>query len=190
MTDAPRWRPPPPPEAYSRVSDPERFRPLHATALALLDRLTAEYDVRRTAEFELTAGMRPFPHARPPVRLAPALAGAAPIAIAFSPQPSLAVRYGRWRSEPFPSCACDACAETAEEEGERLRRTIEHVVAGRFREWITLPFIGKATMGYSLGDEGGAQRSGGWSRIPRVQARTLLAGGPREIRWLPWPRRA
>jgi len=37
----------PPPAAYSRVTNPGRFAPLHDGALALLARLTAEFEVER-----------------------------------------------------------------------------------------------------------------------------------------------
>jgi hypothetical protein len=37
----------PPEEAYGRVTNPERYRGLHAAAEALLDRLGAEYVVER-----------------------------------------------------------------------------------------------------------------------------------------------
>ena len=38
MNDNHWQRDPPPHEAYSRVTNPERFRPLHARGRALLDR--------------------------------------------------------------------------------------------------------------------------------------------------------
>ena len=37
----------PPEEAYSRVTNPERFQPLHDAALELLDRLEREFAVER-----------------------------------------------------------------------------------------------------------------------------------------------
>ena len=37
----------PPEEAYSRVTNPERFQPLHAAATELLDRLEREFGVER-----------------------------------------------------------------------------------------------------------------------------------------------
>ena len=43
-----RWGPEgPPKEAYSRVTNPERFLPLHAAAMELLDRLEREFAVDR-----------------------------------------------------------------------------------------------------------------------------------------------
>jgi hypothetical protein len=54
----------PDPEAYSRVTNPERFLSLHTFALALLDRLGLEYEVLTTDVFTLTPNMTPFeqPH--------------------------------------------------------------------------------------------------------------------------------
>ena len=39
----------PPEEVYSRVTNPERFQPLHAAATELLDRLEREFGVERLA---------------------------------------------------------------------------------------------------------------------------------------------
>jgi hypothetical protein len=178
----------PPLEAYSRVTNAGRFRALHPLAVDLLERLSAEYDVSRSEDFDLLPGMEPFEHAQPPVRLTPVVPTAAPIAIAFTTFPSLLVRCGRWLVESFPSCACDACRETAEEEGERLRVLLDDVVAGRFREEITIPLLGRAKLAWALGGGGAApvRRSGGWHVVPRARARALLAGGARIVQWHPW----
>lgn len=179
------------PEAYSRVTDPERFRPLHALALALVDRLAADYDVARTDTFALLPDTRSFEHARAPVTLTPLAAEAAPVAIAFSTFPGLVVRYGRWLADPFPTCGCDACGETAAREGERLEALLRDVVAGRFREALTFPLFGDAELRWALGDIAthaghGSER---FRTLPRDQARTLRSGGPGRIQWQPWPRR-
>ena len=47
----------PDPDAYSRVTNPERFLSLRTFALALLDRLNLEYDVIRTDAFTLMPNM-------------------------------------------------------------------------------------------------------------------------------------
>ncbi|HLL48502.1 MAG TPA: DUF6226 family protein [Longimicrobiaceae bacterium] len=179
----------PPPEAYSRVTDPERFRPLHRLALDLLDRLDAEYHVSRTEAFEPGPGMTAFEHARHPVTLTPVDPAAAPVAIAFTPFPSLIVRFGRWIAEPFPSCGCDACAETAEGEGARLEALVHEVVAGRFREELSIPWLGDARLSWSFGDVGVAGHRSGWTGLPRAQAVALRGRGPRSVQWSPWPRR-
>jgi hypothetical protein len=63
----------PPREAYSRVTNPERFAPLHDVAAELLDRLELEFDAERTEGYgldpELEEGCK---LARPSVTLVPA----------------------------------------------------------------------------------------------------------------------
>jgi hypothetical protein len=179
----------PDPESYSRVTNFERFRPLHAFALDLIDRLTAEYDVVQSNSFALRFGMSAFDQARLPVTLTPPKPEAAPVTIAFTNFPSLVVCYGRWASDEFPSCGCDACAETADREEERLDGLIRDVVAGGFREETRIPlFFGHATLRYEFGEIGSRYRSGG-SFLSRDQARGLLAGGAPRVQWQPWERR-
>jgi hypothetical protein len=63
-----RWGPDgPPPEAYSRVTNPERFRPLHDFALTLLAQLHGSFDVDRIPFQRVAAmpAMRPRMMRRP-----------------------------------------------------------------------------------------------------------------------------
>ncbi len=170
---------------------PERFSRLQPFALDLLKRLERDYDVFRSEAFELAPRMRPFEHARPPVTLTPTVPTAAPIAIGFAPHPSVIVRFGRWVAEPFPSCACDACEETAESEAARLEELITEVVAGRFREEVRIPVLGHARLIWSFGEHSGhsAHRSG-WSLLPRSEARALRRRGSGATIWGPWPKRS
>ena len=177
------------PEAYSRVTNPERFRPLHTLALALVDGLTADYDLARTGAFALLPGMQSFAHARAPVTLTPVAPDAAPVAIAFTTFPSLIVRYGRWLADPFPACGCDACGETAAGERERLEDLLRAVVTGHFREELTIPLLGEARLHWALGDVPTHAGHSGWRTLPRGEARALRSGGPRRVQWQPWPRR-
>jgi hypothetical protein len=179
-----------PPEAYSRATHPERFRPLHRLALDLLEDLDTEYAVSRTEAFEPAPGTATFEHARPPVTLTPATPAAAPVAIAFTPFPGLIVRFGRWLVEPFPSCGCDACGKTANGEGARLEALVHAVVAGRFREELVIPWLGDGRLAWSFGDAGAAGRGSGWSRLPRAHAVALRGRGPRIVQWSPWPGRS
>jgi hypothetical protein len=185
-----RWREPAP-EEYSRVTNPERFRPLHRHALDLLARLEAAYVVTRSEAFALLPGlMQPFEHARPPVTLTPAAPGAAPVAVAFAPFPGLVVRYGRWHLLQLPSCGCDACGEDAADQAERLDDVLGKVVAGLFAEELRIPLFGDARLHGRFGD--GTPRDGigdGWTTIPRAVARQLAGSGPRRLQWRPWPRR-
>jgi hypothetical protein len=163
---------------------------LHRLALDLVEHLAADYELIRTDEFALLPGMVPFDHARLPVTLTPLIPNAAPIAVAFTPFPSLVVRFGRWTAEPFPSCACDVCAETADGEGARLQAWVDHVVAGRFREEISIPLFGDARLGWAFGGTSGSSgRQSGWSGISRGRALALAGRDSHVVQWSPWPRR-
>lgn len=184
-----RWGPEgPPDEAYSRVTEPERFAPLHPAALEALDRLTAEYDVGRVEGYGLDAELESRELARPSIRVVPNDPGAAPILVAFTIFPGLGVRLGRWHTDRYPGCGCDACDETAGIEIARFQRMIDDVTAGRFREAIRLPLVGSARQSFRFWSGNGG--SGGEGRIERSRAREMLAGGDRSsYEWAPWPRR-
>ena len=139
----------PPPEAYSRVTDAERFRPLHAAMREVIDRLQGEFDVALTQGYGLDEELeRRVALAAPCVRLTPNDGGAAPITIMFSDFPGLHVRFGRWHVEPFPGCGCDACDESAAGEIERLMSIVQDVTAGRFREGIRIPLFSMPRSGW------------------------------------------
>ena len=104
----------PPEEAYSRVTNPERFQPLHAAATGLLDRLEREFAVERLEGHDADDELGRLRLARPPIRLVPQDPQAAPILVAFTDFPGLHLRFGSWRTEPFPDCGCDACDETVD----------------------------------------------------------------------------
>ena len=185
----------PPPEAYSRVTNPERFRPLHAHALGRLADLQATYDVAASETFELLPGfgppVAPVEPARPPVTLTPRAPGAAPIAVAFTTFPSLLVRCGRWHSAAFPSCGCDACGEDAADQIDRFDALVDRIVAGLFAEELRIPFFGDARLSARFGDgtprEGMNGESG--AMLPRAYARRLAGRGRHAVQWQPWPRR-
>ncbi len=148
MSEGSRWGPEgPPEEAYSRVTNAERFRPLHTAMLDIIGRLERGFDVEREEGYGLDEELeRRFDLALPGVRLTPNDPGAAPIAVVFSGFPGIQVRFGRWYTDPFPSCGCDACDESAEGEIERLTDMIDDVVAGRFREGIRVPSARRAAV--------------------------------------------
>ena len=109
----------PPEEAYGRVTDAERFRPLHSATLQLMGRLEADFDVERVEgygldeELESRVGL-----ARASVRLSPADPESAPITVVFSDFPGLRVRFGRWHiPSTFPIAAATRAA------GPRRRRS-------------------------------------------------------------------
>src|SRR5580704_14390468 len=93
----------PPLEAYSRVTNPERFASLHDVAAELLGRLELEFDAERTEgsglDSELEEGCN---QARPSVALVPRDISAAPIVVTFTAFPGVRVRFGRWCMIAFP----------------------------------------------------------------------------------------
>jgi hypothetical protein len=179
----------PPPEAYSRVTNPERFRPLHDLALTLLGQLHATFNVRRIEGYGLDGELEVGDLAHPSIRLVPGDSNAAPLAVTFTTFPGLRVRAGRWCTAAFPECGCDACDESAEDEAARLAQMIDDVVAGRFRERIVLPPEGDGSQEWELWSSP-PRRSSGRLQIDRESARAKLAdvAGP-SIDWVPWTRR-
>ena len=195
-----RWGPDgPPPEAYSRVTDAERFRPLHAAMREIISRLQLEYDVTLDEGYGLDEELeRRVTLAAPTVRLTPSDDGAAPISIAFTDFPSLRLRFGHWLTEPFPDCGCDACDESAEGEIERLIGIVDDVTAGRFREGIRIPLLSSSawTEMETWADETRLpqRNTGTWSRgesrIDKQRARVMTGGARRlDVNWNPWPHR-
>ena len=73
----------PPQEAYSRVTNPERFQPLHDAATELLDRLEREFAVERLEGPDVDDELGRRSLARPAIRLAPHDPQAAPISGCF-----------------------------------------------------------------------------------------------------------
>jgi hypothetical protein len=185
-----RWGPDgPPPEAYSRVSDPERFRPLHNVALHLLAQLEAAFDVERFEGYGLDSELEVGGLARPGVRLVPRGPQAAPLTIAFTTFPGLRVRVGRWLTTNFPACGCDACAETADDEAAGLAQLVDALTAGRLREGVSLPMAGDGWQESEYWLPSG-HRYSSRSSVDRARAREMLAGSASSsIEWGPWPRR-
>ena len=179
--------------AYSRVTNPERFRPLHTAVLAVIDRLESDFEVERAEGFgfdeKLTRGLE---LAREDVRLTPKDPDAAPVSVVFTAFPGLRIRFGRWYIEPFPGCGCDACDESAEDEIERLNDMIDDVTAGRFREAIEIPLIpfrGAGWVHTRFWSPDG-RRTRGRSRVDRRQGLEMSGGHHRlDLNWKPWPRR-
>jgi hypothetical protein len=181
----------PPLEAYSRVTNPERFAPLHGIAKELLDRLELEFDVERAEGHGLDPEVegRPDTAARPAIVLTPRNSDEAPLVVGFSSFPGVRVRLGCWYTRGFPLCGCDACDENLEEEAERLTWLVENATEGRFRETIWIPDSGSAWRRTEFWSTDGSSESSD-SAVDREEAQRLLAGRQRSAyRWAPWSRR-
>jgi Family of unknown function (DUF6226) len=179
----------PPLEAYSRVTNPERFASLHDVAAELLDRLDLEFDAERAEGYgldpELEEGVK---LSRPSVILVPKDVSAAPIVVAFTAFPGVLVRFGRWCTAAFPTCGCDACDEATEGETERLRSMIDNLTAGRFREAIRIPAEGAAWKEWEFWSAAG--RCAQKSQLDPPRARQLIAARDRSLyEWGAWGRR-
>ena len=177
----------PPKEAYSRVTEPERFLPLVDWTLDLLSWLEAVYDVSREENYRLDAELERIPPTRPTIRLTPRRDASAPITVAFYDQPGIYVRFGRFHMEPFPDCACDACDECAEGEFQSFKEAVEAVVAGQFREWFRLRPDGSGQVGYEFWSDDLQRR--GSSRVQLHRVSHYSDGGDRLWEWEPWPRK-
>ena len=179
-------------QAYGRVTNAERFRPLHSAMLEILGRLKNDFDAERIEGYGLDAELeRGLDLTRPDVRLDPSDSNAAPIAVVFSTFPGLNVRFGRWFNEPFPSCGCDLCDESAEGEIERLNEMVGNVVAGRFCEAIRRPLISFRGTGWrETNFWSSVGRRTSRSRVDGVRAREMTGGSRRlDLNWKPWRRR-
>lgn len=179
----------PPLEAYSRVTNPERFASLHDAAAALLDRLGREFETERREAYGLDPELEQGCNvSRPSVSLRPRDVGAATLVVAFSDFPGIRVRLGRWCVVAFPTCGCDACDETAESETERLRSLIDNMTAGHFREAIQVRADGTVWKESEFWSSGA--RFAEQVRLDEAHARELLdTGSRRSYQWAPWPRR-
>ena len=185
------WGPEGPPEAaYSRVTEPERFLPLIEWSLGLLSELEAKYDVVRDECYGLDPDLERTAATKPTVRLTPTADGAAPIVVAFTQHehPGIHVRFGRYHTEPFPDCGCDACDETAEDAFESFRRVIAAVVSGQFLEWFRLEPDGSGRVGREFWSAG--LHGSGSSRIEPDSVNRFAGGKDHVLEWLPWIGRA
>ena len=140
----------------------------------LIGRLEAAFDVERLEGYGLDDELERGDLVRPSVKLLPRDPSAAPIFVSFTAFPGLRVRVGRWYIDAFPSCGCDACDETADDEAARLTQMVDDVTGGRFREAIWVPLEGDAWQESEFWSSCG--RSSSRTPVDRFHARQLLAG--------------
>jgi hypothetical protein len=170
---------PPDDPAYERVTNPERFLPLHAAADALVARLEAQYQVERR-----DGGPPAYEGVIRQVELIPA--AGAPLAIRWDDFPAVNVVFGAVHDETYRPCGCDACdaIEQPDELIEDLEEKVEALVAGRFSERVVKD-DDQTLLTFRFRYEGDGFSSRG-TRIPRGHPRL---DGPQTIDWPPWPRR-
>ena len=142
----------PPDEVYSRVTNPERFQPLHEAALRLIERLRAEFDVKMSEGYDLgVPGIERDVQVRPSIRLSPNDSDCAPVTVVFTDFPGVRIWFGKWQEEPFPECGCDACDEDADVEIAIMTQLLESVTVGGVVEAIRIPrIVGDGWMGAAV----------------------------------------
>ena len=175
----------PPDAAYSRVTDPERFSPLHDWALEAVARLQKDYEVTLDEGQGMDTELERVLLSRPTLKVTPFQDSCAPVTIAFIDFPGLAVRLGRWATDRFPSCGCDACDEMPDGEFERFTELLNDVVAGRFREPMYLQPGGDGWSRWELWSAGHRRSNG--TRLSRDKAPQVLNGEEKiALVWMPW----
>ncbi|MEY2417768.1 MAG: hypothetical protein QOG90_448 [Actinomycetota bacterium] len=125
----------PPEDAYSRVTNPERFRVLHTFADAVFDAFLASYEIESVdhdVEITYVEAVRPTERS---VRIVPA-GGGAPVVIGWTSFPGLLAQFGNAPSSAYPACGCDACNDDPFGSYEELHRDLWDVVNGQFQEWV------------------------------------------------------
>lgn len=167
----------PPDDAYGRVTNAERFRPVHDAADALVARLVAGYRV------ECRQGGEPaYEGVTRQVDLVPLLG--APLVVRWDSFPGVSVRYGRWHDEHYPHCGCDACDEDPDQVIEALERKVEAVVSGQFIEAVISDREG-TWLTFEIRHRDGGQS--GKTRLGEGDPRREEAGEIIWPAWLPQP---
>jgi len=119
-------------DAYSRVSDPQRYAGLQPRAHLLVERLASIFDVEQGDADPVLTDLDVA--STEVVRLVPRDPSAAPLSIGWTTFPGLIVHAGLGWVRPFPQCGCDACDEDAGEVFLELERLVYAITRGRFRE--------------------------------------------------------
>jgi hypothetical protein len=168
------------------VTNPERFAPLHGFAAELIDRLESEFDVEHAeADGKDSWSEKHNNLIRPTVLLRPIDTGAASLTISFTSFPGLYVSFGRWVTDCFPQCGCDACNESSEEQIERLQAQVQGLIDGQFQESISILDDGTAWCHHAF-----AQCSSGSRRVDIQEARRMLASAERSsYAYNAWPKK-
>ncbi|WP_213816868.1 DUF6226 family protein [Glaciihabitans sp. dw_435] len=173
-----------PEEAYSRVSNPQRFAPLHSVALALISWLVETFDVTVDDRPETAEDVFGSPEqvARS-VQITPREPTAAPITFVLSTFPGVFLHAGALNDFQFPDCGCDACDEDLEYLAEELEWTVRTIVGGGYSEKIGF------WVEFKLEEPEVGMRSGqGRARdLPDGRMKTARRMLPPCGLWKPWP---
>ena len=173
----------PPEEAYSRVTNAERYRMVVDRARALLDELEATYVVRREVGARRhwtgqTCGHGDWPPKDAElVRLVPDGSAAGALNVAFTDFPGVELAVGHFSSLALPDCGCDACDDSPTDLVRDLDEFVAVFVNGQLVEELRRRSA-STTIGRSGRD---------WSRLDRGEWRSMGPLGT--TTWAAWPLR-
>lgn len=130
-----RWSGLPPEDAYSKVSNLQRFAPLHTVADSLIEWLQNTFDVHTE---ESSAVADDFLHSPSDiiraVGVSPRDPAAAPLTFVLTEFPGVFLHAGALHDFYFPACGCDACDDNVAGLADKLEWTVHAIVAGRYFE--------------------------------------------------------
>jgi hypothetical protein len=122
---------------HGALSQPERYRVLHAAAAELVEELVDRYSVERTVGEDLDAQVaQRWPGSRA-FRLVPNGPGPT-LTLTLTAFPGVVITFGHNGHESFPACGCDLCAEEPEVEVARMRELVGDIVERGFSEVIVV----------------------------------------------------
>ena len=168
----------PPPEAYGRVSAPERYGVVVENAAGLLERLERDYRVARGPVGPDDLGSGLIASALWVTRLVPDDPAAAALTLAATPFPGVSALFGRTCLVSYPSCGCDACDEDPARLVGELESDVATLVEGGFGEAVTARVTRYAFVGPHGSRRGSRTRHRGDGLVEC------------EFDYGPWPRRA
>lgn len=178
----------PPEDSYSRVSNLQRFAPLHAVADALIDWLRDTFDVTVEQTPSAASDLLHMPdHVVRAVRVVPHEPTAAPLTFVLTEFPGVCLHAGSLHDFDFPVCGCDACDDDAMNLADELEWTVRTVVAGGYSERLD-PWPGR-WIEYRLDEPGVGMRSGRslTEDLPEDQVKSARTAPQPSGQWSPWP---
>ncbi|KFF60104.1 hypothetical protein JF66_06740 [Cryobacterium sp. MLB-32] len=177
----------PPTDAYSRVSNLQRFAPLHDVAIALIEWLQNTFDVTVEHSPSATADLLHMPDdVVSAIRVVPHDPSAATLTFVLTQFPGVVIHAGTLHDFRFPGCGCDACDDNATSVADELEWTVRTVASGGYSERID-PWPGR-WLEYRLVEADARMRSGRTrtNALPKERVQFARRTLPPAGRWLPW----
>jgi hypothetical protein len=177
----------PPADAYSRVSNLQRFAPLHAVASALIEWLQTTFDVTIEQSPVIATDLLNEPDdVVSAIRVVPDDPSSATLTFVLTRFPGVVIHAGSLHDFRFPGCGCDACDDNAENVADELEWTVRTVVSGGYSERID-PWPGR-WLEYRLAEPDARMHSGRTrtNALPKERVRAARNTLPPAGLWLPW----